>query len=130
MLESKVYSADARVFSGSVQQRSVFAEALFQRVSGYMWLDRGQIEFEIFADETEQMHAVLPYWRENSGGCADFYCGGAKDETEAADEQRRLVAVPSTHLADTLPLVTTIADELGPRNPVGRKSGESQNHRP
>ena len=89
------------------------AELLFRRLCKHMHVDRKQIELEIFADETEELRSILPYWQGNSAGCAGFYDHKVEGELEAGSEQRMLVAIRSTYLADPLLLIATMAHELG-----------------
>jgi len=91
MLEAVVILPTAEYFPDPYDKSQAAGERLFQRVCTYMRVDRSDIEFQIFPDETE----ILPYWYGNSGGCAGFY---SRDGT--ADETRMLVAVRSTQLKD------------------------------
>ncbi len=104
MLEAVVILPTAEYFPDPYDKSQAAGERLFQRVCTYMRVDRSDIEFQIFPDETE----ILPYWYGNSGGCAGFY---SRDGT--ADETRMLVAVRSTQLKDPPTLVATMAHELG-----------------
>jgi hypothetical protein len=104
MLEAEVILPTAEWFPDLYDKSQAAGKRLFQRVCTYMRVDRSDIEFQIFPDETE----ILPYWYGNSGGCAGFY---SHDRT--ADETRMLVAIRSTQLKDPLALVATMAHELG-----------------
>jgi hypothetical protein len=114
MLEATVILPTAEYFPDPYDRSQAAAEKLFQRVCGYMRVDRSGIELHIFPDETQELRTILPYWHGNSGGCAGFYShdrGG--DHDEAGDEPRMLVALRSTQLQDPLSLVATMAHELG-----------------
>jgi len=114
MVEAKVILPAAEYFPDPYDKSRAACEKLFQRVCGYMRVDRNRIELEIFADETEELREILPYWRVSSGGCAGFYSHDpAGQPNHAGDEMRMLVALRSTQLHDPLSLVATIAHELG-----------------
>ena len=114
MLEATVILPTAEFFPDPYDKSQGAAETLFQRVCGYMRVDRSGIEFHIFPDETEELRKILPYWHGDSGGCAGFYSHDpAADHDHAGDEARMLVALRSTQLKDPLSLVATMAHELG-----------------
>jgi hypothetical protein len=76
-----------------------------------------RLELEIFPDETDELREILPYWSGGSNGCAGLYIHDSIEEFNAkrgATENRRmLVALRSTLLKDPMPLVATVAHELG-----------------
>lgn len=77
------------------------------RICNYMKVDRTQIDFEVFPDETEELSAMLPYWRGSHDGCAGLY-------VHPEDESKRMVvALRQSQLNDPLSLVATLAHELG-----------------
>ena len=112
LLDAEVILPTAEYFPNPYDKSSASAEALFQRVCGYMRVDRSGIELHIFPDETEDLRKILPYWHGNSGGCAGFYSHDPADD-DAGNEARMLVALRSTQLKDPLSLVATMAHELG-----------------
>ena len=114
MLEAKIILPTAEYFPDPYDKGPSGAEMLFQRVCGYMRVDRRRIELRIFPDETEELSKSLPYWHGNSGGCGGFYSHDpSSDHDSTGDEARMLVALRSTQLKDPLSLVATMAHELG-----------------
>jgi hypothetical protein len=114
MLEAQVVLPTAECFPDPYDKTPGAAEMLFRRVCGYMGVDRKRIELHIFPDETEELRAILPYWHGNSSGCAGFYTHDtAGEQDDPGDEPHMLVALRSTQLKDPLPLVATMAHELG-----------------
>lgn len=115
MLQAKVVLPTAEDFPDRYDKTPAAAEVLFERVCAYMNVDREQVEFEVFRDETEELREVLPYWRDHAGGCAGLYTQHNAEPQEAAGscQRRMIVAVRSTHLQDPLALVATLAHELG-----------------
>jgi hypothetical protein len=114
MLESRVILPTPEFFPDPYSKDPASAEMMFKQVCGYMRVDRGPVRFEIFADETEELRSMLPYWGGNSGGCAGFFSHAGKQATKDGDDGRMLVAVRGTHLADPLgvnPFVET--NEIG-----------------
>ena len=112
MLEARVILPTANDFPDPYDKSHAAAERLFARVASYMQVDRKKLTFEVFADETEELRGILPYWQGGSNGCAGFYT----HETGATNErspQQMLVAVRGTHLKDPLCLVAVMAHELG-----------------
>ena len=113
MLGSQVVTPTAEDFPDVYDETHAAADLMFRRVCSYMQVDRRRIDLEIFPDETEELRAILPYWRGNSGGCAGFYSHGGEDVHNGSDERRMLVALRSTQLKDPLSLLATMAHELG-----------------
>lgn len=116
MLRAKVILPTAEHFPDFYDQTSGTTEVLFERVCSYMDVERGNIEFEIFPDETEELSEILPYWRGSAGRCAaGLYIpqGGEQDNEGDSRKRRMIVAVRSKQLADPMSLVATIAHELG-----------------
>ena len=73
MMEARIILPTPEYFPDPYEKSPACVELLFQRVCGYMRVDRRQIELHIFPDETDELRSILPYWRSNSGGCAGFY---------------------------------------------------------
>ena len=114
MLEAEVILPTAEYFPDPYDKSQAAGEKLFQRVCGYMRVERSRIDLHIFPDETDELGKTLPYWHGNSGGCAGFYSHDpSADHQNAGDESRMLVALRSTQLKDPLSLVATMAHELG-----------------
>lgn len=114
MTEAKIILPAAEYFPDPYDKSEAACEKIFQRVCDYMQVERSHIELEIFADETEELREILPYWRGSSGGCAGFYSHDkAGEPDDGPDEVRMLVALRSTQLSDPLSLVATMAHELG-----------------
>lgn len=114
MLDAQVVLPNPECFPDPYDGSDASAKLLFKRVCSYMHVDPRPIHLEIFADETDQLRMVLPYWsgRGGSNGCAGFYTSDTPKD--AADEPNQmLVALRSTQLRDPLSLVATIAHELG-----------------
>jgi hypothetical protein len=117
MLDARVVLPDAEHFPDPYDGTPATAGKLFERMCEYLRVDRARAELEIFPDETDELRAILPYWSGGSPGCAGLYI---HDTTEAVnrkrgaeDMRRMLVALRSTLLKDPVPLVATIAHELG-----------------
>jgi len=114
MLQAKVVLPTAEDFPDFYDKTPATAEILFERVCAYMSVGRGQVEFEVFRDETEELREILPYWRNHAGGCAGLYTHHDGEQEPAGSHQRRMiVAVRSTQLQDPMALVATLAHELG-----------------
>ena len=113
MLDSIVLQPTPEYFPDPYHKDQPSAELLFQRLCKHMHVDRQEIELEIFADETEELRSILPYWRGSSPGCAGFYYHDATPDNEGNDERRMVVAIRSTYLTDPLLLIATMAHELG-----------------
>jgi len=117
MLEAKVVLPTAEDFPDAYDATPAAAELLFCRVCDYMHVDRGSVEIEVFADKTEHLREILPYWRgDRAKRPAGLYVHHAKDdshEEERSDNKCMVVAISSTQLKDPLSLVATIAHELG-----------------
>lgn len=113
MLDAKVVEPTAEDFPDPYDKSPKAVENLFYRVCSYMSVDRGDIELEIFPDETEELRRMLPSWRSGGRGrqAAGFYLHAY--ERENACEGKMVVAIRSTMLKDPLSLVATVAHELG-----------------
>ena len=112
MADAQVVLPTPQFFPDPYDETAARADVLFQRVYGYMRVERRTVELEIFADETDELREVLPYWRGGSGGCAGLYTHDhPADETES--HKGMVVAVRSSQLKDPLALVATLAHELG-----------------
>ena len=114
MIDAQIILPTPEYFPDPYDKTPACAELLFQRVCGYMRVDRHRIELHIFPDETDELRSILPYWRGNSGGCAGFYSHDPSgDSDNAEDDPRMLVALRSTQLREPISLVATMAHELG-----------------
>ena len=117
MLGAKVVLPDEEHFPDPYDGTAEAAERLFQRVCGYMRVQRSRIELEIFPDETDELREILPYWSGSSGGCAGLYTHDAPPDSDGkrdgGEDLRMTVAIRSTQLKDPLALVATLAHELG-----------------
>jgi len=117
MLEAKIVLPTAEDFPDPYDGTPAAAEMLFCRVCTYMKVKRSSVELEVFPDETEQLHEILPYWRaDGAKRAAGMYVHHAKDasnEEEQSEEKCMVVAIRSTQLKDPLALVATVAHELG-----------------
>lgn len=112
MLEARVVLPTPDDFPDPYDKSPAGAEKLFARVAGYMQVNHKKLTLEVFADETEELRGMLPYWQGGSNGCAGFYT----HETSVAEDpspREMLVAIRATHLKDPLCLVAVIAHELG-----------------
>ena|SRR5215831_430171 len=89
MLQAKVILPTSEHFPDRYDKTGATAEALFQRVCAYMEVERCNIEFEIFPDETEELRSILPYWRGGSGGCAGFYTHDPSEQDGAGSNQEK-----------------------------------------
>lgn len=131
MIEARVILPTAEDFPDAYDKTAVAAENLFSRVCTYMRVDRNQVQFEVFPDETEELRKVLPEWRGVAGECAaGLYFSAGKFQSGCDD--RQVVAVRSSQLADPMTLVATIAHELGHVILLGRKliSATTPDHEP
>ena len=120
MLEAEVIQPAAEYFPDPYDKTPAALEKLFQRVCGYMQVDRSGIELEIFPDEEHELHEILPSWQTKSAGPAGLYfhpnvhSGDVHQEAgQQAEKRRMVVAVRATQLDDPLSLVATVAHELG-----------------
>jgi hypothetical protein len=116
MLEAKVVLPTAEDFPSPYDATPESVERLFSRVCTYMRVDRRLVELEIFADETEELREILPYWRGGAEHCAAgvYIEDGQGIGTRATNEAKcPTVAIRSTQLKDPLSLVATVAHELG-----------------
>jgi hypothetical protein len=107
MLHAKLILPDAEHFPDPYDKSESAADKMLCRICNYMKVDRTQIDFEVFPDETEELSAMLPYWRGSHDGCAGLY-------VHPEDESKRMVvALRQSQLNDPLSLVATLAHELG-----------------
>lgn len=115
MLQARVILPNAEHFPDFYDKTPATAKVLFARVCAYMNVGQGNVAFEVFRDETEELREILPYWRNQGGGCAGLYThhDEAHDGAENNQARRMTVAVRSTQLQDPLTLVATLAHELG-----------------
>jgi hypothetical protein len=115
MLQARVILPSAEHFPDFYDKTPATAKVLFERVCAYMNVEPGNVEFAVFRDETEELREILPYWRNQGGGCAGLYThnDNPQDGAEKSQGRRMNVAVRSTQLHDPLTLVATLAHELG-----------------
>jgi hypothetical protein len=115
MLEARVITPTAEDFPDPYDKTSAASiEKLFERVCTYMHVDRNSLEFEIFPDETEELRTILPYWRGGLGRhAAGLYMHAMEERVSEEDDGAAVVAIRSSQLRDPLPLVATMAHELG-----------------
>lgn len=115
MLDARVVEPTAEDFPDPYDRSAEAVEHLFARVCSYMQVDRATVKLEIFPDETEELHEILPSWRtQGSNRAAGLYLHALQREHGAGDpEDRMVVAIRSTMLKDPMSLVATVAHELG-----------------
>jgi hypothetical protein len=115
MLEARVITPTAEDFPDPYDNTSAASiEKLFGRVCSYMHVDRNNLEFEIFPDETEELRTILPYWRGGLGRhAAGLYMHAMEERVSEEDDGPAVVAIRSSQLKDPLLLVATMAHELG-----------------
>ena len=114
MLEAKVVLPTAEDFPDPYDKTAVTAERLFHRVCAYMQVGNARVQLEVFADETEELREILPYWHGDEGQrAAGIYLDHGKDAVFPDEEKPMVVAIRSTQLKDPLSLVGTMAHELG-----------------
>jgi hypothetical protein len=116
MLEAVVITPTAEDFPDPYDKTAEAAERLFSRLCRYMNVDRREIEFEIFPDETETLKAILPHWSGSTGKrAAGLYIHAMEERSSEGSDDRRqaVVAIRSSQLKDPLALVATMAHELG-----------------
>ncbi len=106
MLESSVVLPIPEHFPDPYDGTEGAVDKLFERICKNMRVDARSIDLEVFADETEELRNVLPYWKSSIGGCAGLY-------VRADGDARTVVAVKRSQLKDTVALVATLAHELG-----------------
>src|SRR5579883_245011 len=85
--------------------------SFFQRVCGYMGVDPGRIDLEVFHDEIDDLQDALkqslPAWEGSRSGAAGLYHG-------AHPELRRaVISIQQKQLQDPVSLVATLAHEVG-----------------
>jgi hypothetical protein len=107
MLEARVILPDAEHFPDPYDKSAAGVERMLHRICDYMRVDRSRIELEIFSDETKELSKMLPYWSGGSNGCVGLYVH-ADDEND-----KMIVALRESQMADPLALVATLAHELG-----------------
>ena len=112
ILEAPVVLPIAEHFPDPYDRTWASVEMLFQRVCGYMQVDRSTIELEVLTDGTRELKSLLPYWRGDSAGCAGLY---THDQTSTQGENAKgmVIAVSEAHFDDPLIVVATLAHELG-----------------
>ena len=116
ILEARVITPTAEDFPDPYDKSIEAAEKLFSRVCEYMHVTRGEIEFEIFPDETEALKAILPHWSGSAGKrAAGLYIHAMEERSSDGNSDRRqaVVAIRSSQLKDPLSLIATMAHELG-----------------
>jgi hypothetical protein len=114
MLEAKVILPTPEHFPDPYDGTPAAAELLFSRVCSYMKVDRGSVELEVFADETEGLREILPYWTGDAQKhAAGMYVDDDDEENARTETRSMVVAIRSTQLKDPLALVATVAHELG-----------------
>ena len=83
MLEATVITPPAEDFPDPYDKTTEAAKKLFSRVCDYMDVDRSEIEFEIFPDETEELKAILPSWSGRGGKhAAGLYIHAMKSKVQ------------------------------------------------
>src|SRR2546423_2073643 len=106
MLEARVIPPTAEDFPDPYNKTNDAAEKLFCRVCDYMDVDRREIEFEIFPDETEELKDILPSWRDNGGKrAAGLYIHAMENRSSEGSDGRAqsgVVAIRSSQLKDPL----------------------------
>jgi hypothetical protein len=80
------------------------AEALVERVCGYMNVNRDRLEVEFFADEYGEFHRNLCFMEGSSEGASGHY---------NKRRDRFIISLESSQLSDPMSLVATVAHELG-----------------
>lgn len=113
MLEAKVVLPTAEDFPDPYDKTPAATEALFRRVCAYMHVNRASVQFELFADETEELSEIVPYWHGDGGQRAAGLYQHHLGERHFEEDNGMVVAIRSTQLKDPLALVATIAHELG-----------------
>jgi hypothetical protein len=116
MLEATVILPAAEHFPDPYDGTPAAAEKVFCRVCAFMRVDRSRIDLEIFPDETEELHEILPSWHTTHGkSAAGLYVHPTKEGgvEEGNNKSCMVVALKSTLLKDPLSLVATAAHELG-----------------
>lgn len=113
MLDARVILPTSEHFPDPYDGTPATAESFFRHVCTYMRVGRGQVDFEIFPHETEDLRNALPYWSGSSKGCAGLYVHEPSSNGSHVEEKLGLVAIRSTQLKDPLSLVASIAHELG-----------------
>ena len=114
MLQAKVVVPTAEDFPDFYDKTAAGAERLFNRVCAYMQVSSARVQFEVFADQTEELREILPYWHVDEGQhAAGIYMDHGQDDDSSEEEKPIVVAIRSSQLKDPLALVATIAHELG-----------------
>lgn len=99
------------------------AEALVERVCGYMKVNRGRLEVEFFDDQQNEFQRSLCFMEGPSEGASGHYHKG---------RDRFVISLESSQLGDPMSLVATIAHELGHVRLLGegRIHGGYEDHEP
>lgn len=108
LLEASIVLPDAEHFPDPYDKSEAAVERMFCRICAYMQVDRGQIDLEIFPDETSELSKLMPYWSGGTGSsCAGLYFH--------PDDQshKMVVAMRESNMEDPLMVVATLAHELG-----------------
>ena len=133
MLEARVITPTAEDFPDPYDKSTATVKRLFFRVCEYMHVDKDEIEFEIFPDETEELRALLPSWRGTGGKhAAGLYIHAMESRDSDERQEPGIVAIRSSQLKDPLALVATMAHELGHVILLGGglMSRKTQDHEP
>jgi hypothetical protein len=98
-------------------------EALVERVCGYMEVERGRLEIEIYEDEHGEIQRSLCFAEDSSEGASGHY------------HKRRdkfVISLASSQLSDPMSLVATVAHEVGHVRLLGeaRIHGGYEDHEP
>lgn len=116
LLRAKVVLPTPEYFPDPYDGTAATLEMLFYRVCDYMEVNRSSVELEVFADETEELRDILPYWHGDAANrTAGLYVQhpGTSSDQEPSGDERSVIAIRSTQLKDPLSLVATVAHELG-----------------
>jgi hypothetical protein len=105
MLDAVVILPVAEHFPDPYDGTDEAVDILFQRVCGYMRVDERNIDLEVFPDQADELHRVVPFWHGDSGGTAGLYIS-------ATDQSRLVIAIRSSKLKNPLAVVATLAHEL------------------
>jgi hypothetical protein len=105
MLKAEVILPIAEHFPDPYDGTDEAVDVMFQKVCGYMQVDEGQIDLEVFADEAHELHTIVPFWHGDIEGPAGLYIS-------ATDQSRFVIAVRSSKLKNPLAVVATLAHEL------------------
>lgn len=106
MLDAEVILPTPEYFPDPYDGTEATADGLFQRICGYMHVDRRQIDLHVIPDESAELRHLLPYWERSSKGYAGLYM-------QEEDHSHMVIAVHGSKLKDPLSLAATLAHELG-----------------